>query len=387
MAGHPWASLTVDQVRARGGVQWRLHPPEVLGSFVAEMDLGTAPPVHARLRKHLDDHAVGYVTPADKDRLAGACAAWHADAYGWHVEPRQIQVVPDVLKALEVAMLHLTDPARPMVVPVPAYPPFLELARAWGRPVLEVPMARRDGRWTHDLPAIDRALAVGADLVVLCNPHNPTGRVFTEDELVRLSAVVGNHDARVFADEVHAPITYAGNLHLPFAAISEDAALQAITATSASKGWNLAGLKCAQLVLTNPADEKTWARIGTPISHGASVLGVAANTAAYEEGGPWLATVLDQLETNRRALGRMLEAALPRVGYREPEGTFLAWLDCSGWIQAPDVADRLLQAGVAVMSGEHMRSPLRAHIRLNLATPPRILEELVDRMAAVRTSR
>ncbi|MFW3172405.1 MalY/PatB family protein [Geodermatophilus sp. CPCC 206100] len=374
-------ALTEEALRASGALKWTRYGPAI-GAFVAEMDFGTAPEVARVLHAAVDRGAMGYLTPEAATAMARACAGWYADRHGWPVPPEWITPLSDVLAGLQAAVEHFTPPGTPIVLPTPAYMPFLVVPRLLGRELVEVPMVERDGRVTYDLDGLERALT-GGGLLVHTNPHNPLGRVFTEDEQRALADVVERTGSRVFADEIHAPLVYPGAVHRPYAALSPATAGHTVTATSASKAWNLPGLKAAQLVLSNQADADHWARVGFFAVHGASTLGVLAATAAYTEGAAWLADVLDYLDGNRRRLGQLLAERLPQVRWTPPEGTYLAWLDCRA-LELPTSAGAffLERAGVALVDGPECGAPGAGHVRLNLATPRPVLERIVDRMAA-----
>jgi cystathionine beta-lyase len=254
---------------------------------------------------------------------------------------------------------------------------------ALGREVLQVPMADAGGRPAYDLDALDAAFAAGGRLLVLCNPHNPVGRVLERAELLAIAEVVERHGGRVFADEIHAPLVFPGARHVPYASLSDVTAGHTITATSASKAWNLPGLKCAQVILSNDADRETWQRVGQLAEHGAANLGVVAATAAYAEGGPWLAEVLAYLDANRALLASLVGELLPGVRHRPPEGTYLGWLDFRDLDLPADPAPYLLEnAGVALVDGALCGAAGRGFARLNFATPRPILTEVVRRIAA-----
>jgi cystathionine beta-lyase len=244
-------------------------------------------------------------------------------------------------------------------------------------------MALVDGRYRLDLDALDRAYAAGGDLLILCNPHNPLGRVMEPDELTAISKVVARHGGRVFADEIHAPLVYAPHRHLPYASISPVAAGHTVTATSASKAWNLPGLKCAQMLLSNDADRQRWEEIGLLATHGASNLGVVANTVAYRQGRPWLERVLGYLDGNRRLLADLLAEHLPMVGYTPPEGTYLCWLDCRELGLTGDLAAFFTdEADVVLVDGVQCGPANQGFVRLNLATSRPILTRMVSQMGA-----
>lgn len=373
-------AITAEELRASGALKWNAFP-DCIGAFVAEMDFGIAPEVAAALRGALDRGQVGYLGDGLVGELAAACSDWHASRYGWVPDPARIKPLPDVLTGLELALRHLLPAGTKVLLPTPNYMPFLPLLRMLGHEAVQVPMLQAPGGWEFDFDALDAAFAGGAGLAILCNPHNPLGRVFTREELARFSEVAARHGARVFCDEIHGPLTFSPHRHVPYASLGEEAARQAITATSASKGWNLAGLKCAQIILTNDDDLAAWRAMHPLAGHATSTPGVIANVAAYRQGGPWLDSVLAYLEGNRDLLGATLAARMPRIGYAPPEGTYLAWLDCRG-LGLPVPAKQLFRrAGVALTDGAECGEAGAGFVRFNFALPRPILREALDRMA------
>lgn len=375
-----WDAITPEQLRAAGSLKWTLFPGTI-GAWVAESDLGTAPAVTQALHDAIDGGMVGYLPRAVGSEMGKATAEWMLHRFDWKVPAARVHPVGDVIAGLVVALEHFSRPGSAVIVPTPAYMPFLTVPGMYRREVIEVPLARDGGRETLDLEAIERELAAGAGLVVLCNPLNPGGRVFDRAELEALSAVVERHGARVFADEVHAPIVFGAARHVPYASVSGAASAHSITATSASKAWNLPGTKAAQVIITNDADEKTWQAIGPMVSHGASTLGVIANTAAYRHGREWLDATVAYYDANRQALAEQLTERLPEVGYRMPEGTYIAWLDVSRLGLGDDPATVLRErSGLAVTDGKACGAVGAGHVRVILATPRPIIEQIVDRL-------
>ena len=370
----------IDTLRRAGWLKWTMFP-DAIGAFVAEMDFGTAPPITAALHAAVDAGSFGYLPAAASAAMAEAYAAWSRDRYGWTVEPADVRPVADVLEALVLTMQHFSVPGSPVVLPTPAYMPFVTLPLVLGRPVRQVPLVDAGGRPGYDLAALDAALADGG-LLVLCNPHNPVGRVLEPAELLAIAEVVERRGARVFADEIHGALVYPGHRHVPYAALSPVTAGHTLTATSASKAWNLPGLKCAQVVLSNDADRRTWAELGLVAERGAATLGVVAATAAYAEGGPWLAAVLDHLDGTRALLAEWVAELLPGVGYTPPEGTYLAWLDFRAAGLAEPAEHFLAEAGVAMTDGARCGEAGRGFARLTFATPRPILRQAVERIAA-----
>lgn len=380
--GQEFDEITIDELRSRGGIKWTLHPPDTIGAFIAEMDFPTAPPIMRAIRSAVDSMNFGYLPPRLTDEMSAACARWQEREHGWSVDPEWITAIPDVHRAFEIAINHFSPPGSAVIMPTPGYMPFLTVPGELGREIITVPMVSDGDRPVLDLDALEAAFRAGGHLLVLCNPHNPLGRVMSHDELTGVCEVVDRHGGRVFVDEIHAPLVYPGNQHVPYAMVSDAAAAHTVTATSATKAWNIPGLKCAQFIVSNEADAVTLAAAGRHATLGTGTHGVIATTAAFDEGGPWLADVLDYLDGNRRALAGLLAEHLPEVGYRMPEGTYLAWLD----FQALGLGDRPAQyfldkAGVAFTDGVECGVEGSGHARLNFATPRPILEEIVTRLA------
>jgi cystathionine beta-lyase len=373
--------LSEQALRDGRSLKWSRYGP-ALGAFVAEMDFGTAPAVTRSLRASVEGGRLGYGTPEAAADMARACAGWLARRYGWEVPEAWITPLADVVAGLQAAIERFTPPGSPVVLPTPAYMPFLTVPGALGRELIEVPMVERDGRATYDLDGIAAAFDRGARLLVHVNPHNPLGRVFGVDEQLALAEVVTAAGARVFADEIHAPLVYPGAVHRPYASLSPETARHTVTATSTSKAWNVPGLKTAQLILSDPADAEHWARVGFMYGHGASTPGLFAAATAYDEGEQWLDDVLAYLDGNRRLLAELLAERLPRVRCTAPEGTYLAWLDCRRLgLEGSAGAFFLDRAGVALVDGPECGAPGAGHVRLNFATPRPVLTTIVERMA------
>lgn len=381
-----WDAIDEAELRRRHSLKWS-DVPEAMGAFIAEADFGTAPAVDAAMRDVIDRAGYGYLPQWLLADLREAFTDFARERYGQSIAPERVQIIPDVLAGLEHAITYLTRPGSPVVVPTPAYMPFLEIPVRLGREIIEVPMLHDDAGWRLDPVGIDAALEAGAGLVILCNPHNPTGHVASRAELEELTAVVEKHEGvRVFVDEIHAPVVLGPARHLSYATLSPAAARQAVTATSTSKAFALPGLKCAQLILSNDDDLAGWAQDGVRAGKLASTVGAAANVAAYREGGAWLASLLGYLESLRTELDALVEQHLPCLGYDSPEGTYIAWLDCSSLdLNESPAAFFLREAGVAVSDGAACGAGFAAHVRLVFATPRPVLRSMIERMGeAVR---
>lgn len=385
---HPtdFDGIEIAHLRAVGSVKWSTYP-EALGAFIAEMDFPVAPVITEALHEAVDVGLFGYLPDALAADLSRAYADWAGTVYQWSVPAERVRPLADVIAGLQAAIEHFSRPGSAVILPTPAYMPFLTVPPASGREVLQVPMARDGDRYVYDLDALDAAFRAGGNLLILCNPHNPIGRVLQREEMEQIAEVVERHGGRVFSDEIHAPLVFGEHRHLPYASISEAAAGHTVTAASASKAWNLPGMKCAQVILSNEADAATWARVGHSFEHGAANLGVIANIAAFTRGRPWLQDLLAYLDGNRQLLGDLLAEQLPGVGYTPPEGTYLAWLDLRELGLGDQPAQFLREkAGVAVTDGTACGQVGAGFVRLNFATPRPILIRMVEQLTeAVRS--
>ncbi|CAN5883853.1 pyridoxal phosphate-dependent aminotransferase [soil metagenome] len=357
---------TPAELRARGGLKWTAHGPDVLAAWVAEMDFGLAPAVAAALRNAVDRGETGYFYPAIEWAAAEAAAAFWADDLSWKVSPDQVFSAPDVVEGLGRAIIHLTRPDSAVILHTPVYYPFFSMVERAGRELVEVPCQPDDGgRYRLDLDRIDSAFATGAGCLVLCNPWNPTGRSFSREEIAEVVSIAATHGGRVVSDEIHASLTHPGFEHVVAAKTDPDTV---ITVTSASKAWNLPGLKCAQVVLTRDSDATVWRDYYTPEKVAVGTFGLIANAAAYGEGGDWLASVRAHLASNRELLGDLIPTHLPDARYHAPEATYLAWLDFRPYGLEDPAAHFLEHSRVALTSGTPFGVNGGGHARLNFAT-------------------
>ena len=371
---HPFDRLTETDLRRRQSAKWRVFPADVLPMWVAEMDYPVAAPVKRSLEEALAADDLGY---ADPRGLGDAFAAFAQARWGWRVDPAHVTVACDVVTAIGELLEVLTAPGDAVVIDPPIYPPFAATIRRRGRAVVETPLV--EGRL--DLEAIARAYAAGAKVHLLCSPHNPSGMVPTRDELATIADLAARHGVIVVSDEIHAPLTHAGATHVPFPTVSAAAAENGIVLASASKAWNLAGLKSSVIVTSSEKTRSFVARLPPDLPYHAGHLGVLGARAAFLEGGPWLEQTLAILERNRRLLTDLLAQHLPDVRYAPPAAGYLAWMDCRGLGLGDDPARVFLERGrVAFSPGPTFGEQGRGFARLNLATTASLLEEGVLRM-------
>ncbi|MBD8063387.1 aminotransferase class I/II-fold pyridoxal phosphate-dependent enzyme [Actinomycetaceae bacterium Sa1BUA1] len=355
--------------------------PDAIGAFVAEMDFGVPPAVAEVVRTAADSQAMGYLPMADRAAAKRATADWLARSFDWQIPADNVHLLPDVLSVMRIAIQRFTPPGSPVIVPTPAYMPFLTVVPALDREVIEVPsLLDDDGRYHLDLVAIDAAFAAGAGLLVLCNPWNPVGRVLTRDELEAVAEVVDRRGGRVFSDEIHAPLVLDDLPHLPYASLDERTAGHTITAVAASKGWNIPGLKCGQMLLSNDDDVATFAPYAADAGDTVGLLGGRAVVAAYDESQDWLDDVVSYLRGNRDLLVTMVED-IPGLRISPVEGTYIAWLDCRE-LDLPGGPAQFFrrEAGVALTDGTMCGEAGDGFARFIFAMPRPILRDALERM-------
>ncbi|WP_130864656.1 MalY/PatB family protein [Acidipropionibacterium timonense] len=371
-------SPTPQWLRARGTARWQDVAEGVIPLWVAEMDFPVAPVIIDAIEGAVHRHAFGY--PRDNG-LRESWAAWLERRHGATIDPAKVVYLKNVLTGVQLAIRTFTEPGSPVIVTSPAYMPFWEVPGLEHRPIIDVPMVDGPAGWTFDLAGIDAAFEQGARSIILCQPYNPLGRVFTVDELLALSEVVAAHDAFVISDEIHGPLVAEG-VATPYFTVSEEAARHSVLVTSASKSFNIPGLMTATLTTFTDEHARAWRKAVHPLeAEGATYLGLEANKAAYDEGGPWLDAANAYIHDNAVWLGQTLSRRLPEVGYRVPEGTYLGWLDLRSYALPASPGPWLLRhARIRLNDGPTFGTGGEGHARINLATPRHLLVEAVDRM-------
>lgn len=367
------------QLVKRKSLKWRQYPPDVLPAFVAEMDFAVAEPIAAAVRDALAIGDTGYPHVGE---LGEAFASFAAKRLGWAVDPERVFPIPDVMTGVGEVLMAITAPGSSVVLNPPVYGPFFLRLGYIGRRVVEAPLLRADdGSYDLDFDALDRALAgpdVGAYL--LCSPHNPLGQVWAKDQLLTIADLCQRHDVELLVDEIHAPLVLPGATHVPFASLDHPMAGRAYTFNSASKGWNIAGLKCGLTVAGSQASADLLAEHWEALL--ASHHGVLASVAAFTKSLDWLDAAAAQLDENRALLSGLLAAQLPEVGYAPGAASFLAWLDCRKLGLGDDPAAHFLAKGrVALTPGPFFGTQGAGFARLNIGTSPELVTEAVRRMA------
>ena len=376
--------LTDDEARAASPLKWGMTEPGVIPAWVAEMDYAVAEPVTAAVRDAVDRGAMGYPPfELGGGELGEAYAGFAGRHYGQAVDPLQVLPTVDVTAGVRLALDVLGEDRTPLVLPLPAYAPQLGLSEVTGRVQWDLPVTPDGDAYVLDLDHLDRLFADGARTLLLTNPHNPCGHVHTRAELEGIRDLAAKHGARVVSDEIHAPIVLPGAEHIPYLSL-EGTAEHAVAVVASSKAFNTAGLKCAQVVT---ADRATFDRLaGVPMARNDSwsTLGLVAAVAAYRDGDPWLAALVERLAQLRELLADLLQEHLPEARMRPLEATYLAWLDLRayGHDDPAAVAAAAPTGGVRLAPGHDYHPGLPGHVRLNLATSPARLTEIVRRLGA-----
>lgn len=372
--------LTDDEARTALVLKWGETPPGVIPAWVAEMDYAVPLSVTDAVRAAVERGELGYPRFERSGGALGAAYAGFASRwFGHQVLPERVLPAADVTVGVRVAIEALSDPG-PVVLPLPAYDPQHGLAQLTGREQWDLPVDPDGDSYVLDLDALDQLFARGARTLLLTQPHNPGGHVHTRAELEAIRDVVTRHGGRVVSDEIHGPLVLPGAEHVPYLSV-EGTADHAVAVVAASKAFNVPGLKCAQIVTADDATRDTL--VGLPMAQNDSwgSLGVVAAVAAYTTGDAWLADLIERLDQQRTLLGSLLAEHLPEARMRPLEATYLAWLDLRAYGH-DDPAAVLLDGGVRVSPGPMYWPGLTGHVRLNIATSPERLTEIVRRMAA-----
>ncbi|WP_205471917.1 MalY/PatB family protein [Nocardioides sp. SYSU D00038] len=373
--------LTDDEARAALPLKWGTVPEDVLPLWVAEMDYALAPPVADALQRAVAAGMTGYPPFVRGGGELGRAHAGFAERhYGQAVDPEQVMPVVDVTAGVRLALEVLSEPG-PVVLPLPAYDPQLRLMEVTGHERWDLPLDPDADRSTIDLDALDRLFADGARTLLLTNPHNPTGRCWTRAELEGVRDVVVRHGARVVSDEIHGPLALPGHEFVPYLSL-DGTADHAVAVVATSKAFNTPGLRCGQIVTDHRPTHERLAAVPMAHNESWSPLGLVAAVAAYDDGDPWLAELVERLDAQRALLDELLPTHLPGARVRRLEATYLAWLDLRALGHDDPAAVALATGRVKVAPGHAYHPGLTGHVRLNLATSPDRLAEGVRRLGA-----
>lgn len=376
-------ALPLAELRRRSSEKWREYPADVLPLFVAETDFPLAPEVSNALRRAVELGDTGYI--ASRTPLPDTYAAFARRRFGWEADPTRMRTTADVSMGIVEILRRVTQPGERVVVTPPVYPPFFDLVSEAGAEVERVPLIDTGMGWELDLDGVRAAFEDGATAILLCNPHNPTGTVHSRDALAALAEIADEFGAAVVSDEIHAPLAQPGTGFTPFLDTGEAAERVGYAVVSASKAFNLAGLKCALMVTASESTSAVVRGLPIEVEWRTGQFGLLAAVAAFsEESDEWLDGLLATLDANRVLLEDLLASKLPGARYRMPDAGYLAWIDLSplGWGDNP--ARRILkEAKVALHFGPAFGEQGRGFVRLNFGTSPEIITEAIERIATL----
>ncbi len=371
---------TLVERRGTRSDKWDSYPADVLPMWIADSDFRSPQPVIDAIMETARRGVFGY-TRAD-GAFESAYAGWMRRSFGWDVAPERVLWCPSVGTALAIAIRAFTRPGDGVAMMLPIYPPFLRLCALNGREARATLLRCEDGRYRIDFADLERKLAEERTrLLLLCNPHNPTGRVFEEDELRRVGELCLKYNVVVFSDEIHGDIVFSGR-HIPFPTLSPELAAVSLVGVNASKTFNLADLRSAAVLSENDALLEAFARERDSLKLGRCSLGVAGVIAAYEQCADYAEQLREYLRGNLQFAVDFLHAETPEITTRMPEGTFLLWLDCRRLgLSGNDLAAFFLEkARVALNDGETFGEGGRGFMRMNAACPRSLLEEGLRRI-------
>ena len=373
-------ALTLAELRKRKSVKWRHFPSDVLPLPVAEMDFPTAPKIKAALTDMVERSDTGYLGPFPE--LFDAFANFSAKRWGWQVDTKQMRIATDVGVGIVEIMRTLIKPGEKVMLNSPVYENIWRWVSEVHATTVDTPLSEDNLSYKLDLAAIEKEYQNGVKVHILCHPHNPVGVIFSKDQLSDLADLAKKYQVVILSDEIHAPLTYDAKTFTPFLNVSQNAKEVGITITSASKSFNLAGLKCA-LIITDSIKLQERINVMPPaVTWRASLFGAVASTAAYAESVDWLDGVLITLDQNRKLVEKFIATKAPAIKYRIPDFGYLAWLDLSALALGEDPAAVILEKGKLAVNGGVLYGPKhKSFVRLNFGTSPEIITEAFDRLA------
>lgn len=377
-------SLDLEWLRAKSGAKWHRHPGQ-LAAWVADMDFPPAPAIVEAVRRRAESGDLGYADWGYPDPRTPVCQLFadrSARRYGWQFDVAEVREFCDVMQGVQVALHLTTQPHDGVVLHTPSYPPLWKTLAHMGRRQIDVPAHATDTGVVFDYDELESTLARRpAKVLLLCNPHNPTGHRFDRPELERLAAIAERFDLLIISDEIHADLTYGPATHVPIAALGPDVAARTVTLHSASKAYNTAGMRHAVAHIGPASIRRQMAALPDHLLGAINLVAAEVTEAAWRHGDEWLAEVVAHLDRNRRRLVDLLAEHLPGVRYRMPEATYLAWLDCSTIGDGDEPFERFERRGVQLSPGTDFGPAGAGHVRLNFATSGPLLQQIVERMA------
>lgn len=377
-------ALALQDLRKRKSVKWRQFPADVLPLPVAEMDFPIATSIKSALIDMVDRSDTGYL--GSFPEMFEAFANFADARWNWKVDVAHMRIATDVGVGIVEVIRTLIAPGDKVMLNSPVYDNMWRWVAEVGATLVDVPLLlngaySENSDFTLDLEGIEREYKSGVKVHILCHPHNPVGTIFSKEALATLAHLAKKYGVYIISDEIHGPLVYDRSKFTPFLAVSQDAVDVGVTVTSASKGFNLAGLKCAVIITGSTAIKEKINSMPISVAFRASLFGAVAATAALRDSVSWLDGVIASLDENRKLIRNLIDSKIPSIQYRIPDFGYLAWLDLSALNLGDDPAKTLLERGKVAFNGGHIYGPRHSQfVRLNFGTSPEIISEAFDRI-------
>ncbi len=361
-------------------VKWNLYPENVLPLWVADMDFPSPSEIVNALQDRISHPFFGY--GCEDEELREVIVDWITNRHGWKIQPDWLLIVPGVVTGMNWAIQSVLDSGENLGYQTPIYPPFLKFARNAEVGEVQIPFNNTDNGFQIDFNEFEKSIQ-NCSAFALCNPHNPVGRVFTSTELERIAEMCLRYGVVICSDEIHCDLVYSNHRHIPIASLSEEIARNTITLMAPSKTFNIPGLEFSYAIVPDPDLRKKMENSRRGLIGHPNILGVPAAKAAYRYGEDWLKNLLVYLEDNRDFLNGYLQEHIPQIRFHQPEGTYLAWLDCCALNLEKDPYSFFLEeAKVGLNNGRDFGKEGEGFVRLNFATPRSNLVNALGRMEA-----
>jgi len=366
--------------RNSDSIKWGLYEEDVLPLWVADMDFTSPPAVIEALQQRAAHGVFGYAR--ESTELKELIAARMENLYGWKIKLEDILLLPGVVAAFNVVCQAVAQPGESILIQPPVYPPFFSAPGYAGvRAVFNNINLNTAGEYAIDLEDFEAVIEKDTRAFLLCNPHNPLGRVFTKTELIGIAQICLKHGLVICSDEIHSDLVFEGYQHIPIASLDKEVEARTVTLLAPSKTYNIAGLECSALICTNPDLRVRIQKARRGLLGWVNLMGMTAGLAAYKHGDEWLKQVLYLLQGNRDYLIQYLAEKIPGIHMIRPEATYLAWLDCRELNLPQSPAQFLLEkARVALNNGEDFGEPGKGYVRLNFGCSRETLTEALDRI-------
>ncbi|MFI4996924.1 MAG: MalY/PatB family protein [Hyphomicrobiales bacterium] len=386
-AGANFFDLPEAVLRSRRNAKWNAYGKDIIPAFVAEMDFLVADPIQDAILRSVDKRDYGYPQhngAKAEQAVAEAFVARMQARFGWKTDASEVQVIADLVQGTFAPILAFSEPGDGVILQVPSYPPFREAITSTKRELISLTMRDDGTRHVFDLSELEGRIDARTRILILCNPQNPTGRVFEPQELSALAKLAIAHDLIVISDEIHSDLVFNGRRHIPFASLGEEVAARTVTITSATKSFNIPGLRCGVMHFGTADLRRRFAqRIPSRLLGGCNGLGIDATVAAWTQSDAWLEAVSSHLAVARDRVVATIRSELPGVSCRSPEATYLAWIDF-GALGLNGTAFQFFhdQARIALSPGENFHPACPQFARLNFATSMPILDQILERLVS-----